>query len=47
MTLSVVSEDVQWSPPYYNGGELIGYDGFKSTVQGYFDNFEEIEFFKP
>jgi len=44
MTLSVVSEDVQWSPPYYNGGELIGYDGFKSTVQGYFDNFEEIEF---
>ena len=24
MTLSVVSEDVQWSPPYYNGGQLLG-----------------------
>ena len=44
MTLSVVSEDVQWSPPYYNGGQLLGYDEFKSAVQGYFDNFDEIEF---
>ena len=44
MTLSVVSEDVQWSPPYYNGGQLVGYDEFKSAVQGYFDNFDEIEF---
>ena len=44
MTLSVVSEDVQWSPPYYNGGQLVGYDEFKSAVQGYFDNFDEIKF---
>ena len=44
MTLSVVSEDVQWSPPNYNGGQLVGYDEFKSAVQGYFDNFDEIEF---
>ena len=44
MTLSVVSESVQWSPPYYNGGEVVGYDGFKSAVQGYFDNFDDIKF---
>ena len=44
MTLSVVSEDVQWSPPYYNGGQLLGHDEFKSAVQGYFDNFDELEF---
>lgn len=44
MTLSVVSEDVQWSPPYYNGGQLLGHDEFKSAVQSYFDNFDELEF---
>ena len=27
--MSVVSESVQWSPPYYNGGELLNYEDFQ------------------
>lgn len=42
--MSVVSDSVQWSPPQYNGGELLGYEDFKSAVQYYFDNFDEITF---
>tara|TARA_E500000331_G_scaffold54948_1_gene48613 strand:+ start:305 stop:877 length:573 start_codon:yes stop_codon:yes gene_type:complete len=44
LSMSVVSESVQWSPPYYNGGELLNYEDFQSAVQGYFDNFDNIFF---
>ena len=42
--MSVVSESVQWSPPYYNGGQLLSYEDFQLAVKGYFDNFDNLEF---
>ena len=42
--MSVVADSVQWSPPQYNGGELLGYEDFKAAGQYYFDNFDEITF---
>ena len=44
LTMSVVSESVQWSPPYYNGGQLLSYEDFQLAVKGYFDNFDNLEF---
>ena len=44
LTMSVVSESVQWSPPYYNGGQLLNYEDFQLAVKGYFDNFDNLEF---
>ena len=44
LTMSVVSESVQWSPPYYNGGQLLSYKDFQLAVKGYFDNFDNLEF---
>ena len=41
--MSVVADSVQWSPPQYNGGELLGYEDFKAAGQYYFDNFDEIK----
>ena len=38
--MSVVADSVQWSPPQYNGGELLGYEDFKAAGQYYFDNFD-------
>ena len=42
--MSVVSDSVQWSPPQYNGGVLLGYDDFKAAGLYYFENFDEITF---
>ena len=42
--MSVVADSIQWSPPEYNGGETVGYDGFKAVVSAYFENFDEITF---
>ena len=40
--MSVVADSVQWSPPQYNGGVLLGYDDFKAAGLYYFENFDEI-----
>ncbi len=42
--MSVVTDSIQWSPPEYNGGVTVGYDGFKAAVLNYFDNFDDITF---
>ena len=42
--MSVVADSVQWSPPQYNGGVLLGYDDFKAAGLYYFENFDEITF---
>jgi len=42
--MSVVADSIQWSPPEYNGGETVGYDGFKAVVSAYFENFDDITF---
>ena len=34
LTMSVIADDIQWSPPVYNGGETIGYDGFVDALKG-------------
>ena len=44
LLMSVVADSVQWSPPEYNGGEIVGYDGFKAIVLAYFENYDEITF---
>ena len=32
------------SPPAYNGGETIGYDGFAEALKGYFETFDNVQF---
>ena len=44
LMMSVVADSVQWSPPQYNGGTLLGYDDFKEAGLYYFENFDEITF---
>jgi len=42
--MSVVADSVQWTPPQYNGGVLLGYEDFKAAGLYYFENFDEITF---
>ena len=44
LTMSVISDDIQWSPPVYNGGETIGYDGFVEALKGYIETFDYVQF---
>ena len=44
LLMSVVADSVQWSPPEYNGGKILGFEEFKDAVLYYFDNFDEITF---
>ena len=44
LTMSVIADDIQWSPPVYNGGETIGYDGFVEALKGYFETFDNVQF---
>jgi hypothetical protein len=42
--MALVSDTMQWSPPYYNGNEWLGKDDYMGAIKGYHDNFENIAF---
>jgi ketosteroid isomerase-like protein len=42
--MSVMSDSVKWSPPSYNGNEVLGAADIKLAGQGYFDSYDEITF---
>ena len=42
--MSVFADSVQWNPPQYNEGKLLGYDDFKKSANYYFESFDEITF---
>ena len=44
LTMSVMADSVQWSPPNYNGNQLIDSDGLRAAVISYFEGFEGITF---
>ncbi len=40
----LLSDTLKWSPPAYNGNQLLGKDDFLAVLQGYQENFENIKY---
>ena len=44
LLMSVMADSVQWSPPNYNGNQLIDSDGLRAAGISYFEGFDGITF---
>ena len=44
MLMSTMADSVKWSPAWYNGNKLLGYDDLKGQLQQYFDQFDDVTF---
>ena len=44
LTMSVMADSVKWSPPNYNGNQLIDSDGLRAAGISYFEGFDGITF---
>ena len=44
MLMSTMADSVKWSPAWYNGNKLLGYDDLKGQMQQYFDQFDDVTF---
>ena len=42
--MSLMADSLKWSPPQYNGNQILGYEDVKSQFQAYFDQFDDITF---
>jgi|TARA_B110000263_G_C15181904_1_gene451961 ketosteroid isomerase-like protein len=42
--MGTMADSLKWSPPAYNGNEILGYEDVKATFQSYFDQFDNITF---
>ncbi len=41
---AILSDTLQWSPPYYNGNEWLGKEDYVAALQSYHDEYENIKF---
>lgn len=41
---SMLSDDMKWSPPAYNGNQWLGKEELIAALQGYHDNFDNIKY---
>ena len=44
MLMGTMADSVKWSPAWYNGNKLLGYDDLKGQMQQYFDQFDDVTF---
>ncbi len=44
MLMSTVADSLKWSPAFYNENKILGVEDFKSQIQVYFDQFDEVTF---
>ena len=44
--MSNLSDTLKWSPPQYNNNVTLGYEEYKQTILGYFDQFDNITFYE-
>ena len=44
MLMSTVADSLKWSPAFYNENKILAADDFKSQIQVYFDQFDEVTF---
>ncbi|MAM04406.1 MAG: hypothetical protein CMD06_00410 [Flavobacteriales bacterium] len=44
MLMSTVADTLKWSPAFYNENKILGVEDFKSQIQVYFDQFDEVTF---
>ena len=42
--MDLKADDMQWSPPQYNGNVLVNKEGMRETLQWYHDSFKDIIF---
>ncbi len=42
--MATMADSLKWSPPQYNGNQILGYEDVKSQFQAYFDQFDDITF---
>ncbi len=41
---AMLADDLNWSPPNYNGNQWLGKEDFLAAIKGYHDNFENIKY---
>ena len=46
LLMSNLSDTLKWSPPQYNNNVTLGYEEYKQTILGYFDQFDNITFYE-
>jgi len=44
MLMGTMADSLKWSPAWYNGNKLLGYDDLKVQIQQYFDQFDDVTF---
>ena len=44
LLMSTMADSLKWSPAFYNGNQILGIEDFKSQLQVYFDQFDEVTF---
>ncbi|MEE3034944.1 MAG: hypothetical protein VX325_03760 [Bacteroidota bacterium] len=44
MLMGTMADSLKWSPAWYNGNKLLGYDDLKAQIQQYFDQFDDVTF---
>ena len=42
--MDLMADDMQWSPPQYNGNVLVNKEGIGEAIQWYYDNFNDVIF---
>lgn len=40
----LLADTLKWSPPYYNGNQMLGKEDYLVVLQNYQDNFENIKY---
>ena len=40
----LLADTLKWSPPYYNGNQILGKEDFLAVLKNYQDNFENIAY---
>ena len=41
---NLLADTLKWSPPYYNGNQVLGKDDYVAALQSYHENFENIKY---
>ena len=44
LLMSTMADSLKWSPAFYNENKILGAEDFKSQIQVYFDQFDEVTF---
>lgn len=44
LLMSTMADSLKWSPAFHNENKILGAEDFKSQIQVYFDQFDEVTF---